>query len=285
MEMEWSNVTIKSIETKYEGTPGKALLNAVDKAMTLYNSADYKGALNAAKKVLWFAKTDADKFWGHYLMARSLSEMNDAKVVIEFSKAIEYCTNYYGAHTQRFLCHNDLGVCYMGMNMPENAMKVWKAGFRFAETSRDHWTYYINMGRLYGNYKDFHNELKMVQSALDYAESDGEIAECFSLMSNSEFELSESDLEGHGREVIRYSNLCLESVERILSNNQGDNLSRGIPYWRTMACFCYRWMSIIYEECGEKDKAIEVANYALEYAGGDKETEKEIYATIARCSE
>lgn len=106
------------------------------------------------------------------------------------------------------------------------------------------------------------------------------LVDCYLQMAGSECDLSEFDIENHGQEAIKYSRLCLDYVEKSLSENKGNILSL-----RNMACLCYKTMCIIYEERGEKDKAIEEANHALQYIDGDREDEKEMHEIIARCYE
>lgn len=275
--MEWSNITITDMQTYFELTP------AVDKIVSLFFEAkDYKRTIKAAKKVLLFAKTDSDKFLGHFFIANSLSAMNDIdKAASEALKALKYCDNFNGSNNSVFWCYSFLArYYYVHKHMFKEAMEVLEKGRRFAGTNENLYAYYINMARLYGQCEDSQDALEMAQSALQYAESDVEIADCYLQMAGSECDLSEFDIENHGQEAIKYSRLCLDYVEKSLSENKGNILSL-----RNMACLCYKTMCIIYEERGEKDKAIEEANHALQYIDGDREDEKEMHEIIARCYE
>ena len=279
--MEWSDVTITSLETKYEGPPDKRVLKAVDKAGELfYDKKDYKGAIKAAKKILRHAKTDYEIFLAHFVIAMSLVRMEDIdKAASEATEAIKYCNNIYGSDSFMFWCHSFLARYYMSKDLNEKAMEILERGFRFAGSDENLYTYYINMATLYSQCDDSQNEFKMEQSALQYAKSDVEIANCYLPMAKLEFDLSESDLEGHGQEAIKYSRLCLSFVEKSLSENQGDILAL-----HRMARFCCRMMCTIYKERGEKDKVAEQVKRALRYLDGSSEDEKkEMYMSFVEC--
>lgn len=275
--MEWSNVTITSLETKYEGPPDKRVLKAVDKAGELfYDKKDYKGAIKAAKKILRHAKTDYDSFFGHFVIAMSLVRMeNIDKAASEASEALEYCNNYYGSNSYIFWCHNFLAEYYDDKNMYEKAMEILEKGFRFADTNENLYVYYINMASMNDRCDDSQNEFKMAQAALQYAESDVDIAPCYLQMAHSEWNLSEFDLENHGQEAIKYSRLCLSYVEKSLSENQGN-----ILVLRKIARLCCQMMCTIYEERGEKDKAAEQVKRALKYTDEGGEEGKEVYMSL-----
>lgn len=279
--MEWSNVTITSLETMYEGTPDERLSKALDKAAKRFcDKKDYKGAIKAAKKILKLAETDYDNFFGHFTIAISLERMKDIdKAASEASEAIKYYNDYYGSNSAIFWCHRFLASYYISKDMNEKAMEILEKGSRFICTNNERCDYYIIKGKIYYRWKkDYQNGFKMLQCSLQYAESDAEIAMCYYEMTSLEFLSSKSGLDNHAQETIKYARLCLDYVERILFDNQED-----ISRWRRKAYLCHEAIMSVYEARGENDKVEEEIKHALEYTDGDREAEKELYIDLVEC--
>lgn len=279
--MEWSNISVTSIETMYEGTPDEKLSKALDKAAKRFcDKKDYKGAIKAAKKILKLAETDYDNFFGHFTIAISLERMKDIdKAASEASEAIKYCNDYYGSNSAIFWCHRFLASYYISKDMNEKAMEILEKGFRFICTNNERCDYYIIKGKIYYRWKkDYQNGFKMLQCSLQYAESDAEIAMCYYERTSLEFLSAKSGLDNHAQETIKYARLCLAYIERILLDNQED-----ISRWRRMAYLCHEAIMSVYEARGENDKVEEEIKHALEYTDGDREAEKELYIDLVEC--
>lgn len=276
--MEWSNFTIKSIEAIYEDIP-KSIASQPSKAVTLYLNAvtlyengDYEKAIIEAEKLLTYARREEAKFLLHSFMAHCLWEVEDInKSISEAKTALKYRNSASGIEV--FWCHNILGLCYLRKNNYKKAIKKWSEGIKFTNERDALFAYYQNMSWLYVLRGDFQNIEKMAQSALQYAESNCEIAMCYDRIGYSEF-----NQDGHEQETIKYEKICLEYIEKILSNEQED-----IPYWRERAYLCYKALFLVYGRIGEMDKAVEAASHALDYTDGDR-SEKVFYGMMSQCA-